>query len=324
MISDLIVALRGLRRSPVFTVASIATLALGIGATTTMFSVVNAVLLRPLPGYQTDRLIQICDMGRGPCNFLPPDAYLKLRKRLRSFASLAANQYCRMNLTGIGEPEQLLGPCTTSNWFDLQRAQAMLGRTFLPDEDRHGRNKVVVLDYGYWQRRFGGDARIVGKTLLLDNEPWLVVGVMPSGFRPIGEVSPQVYTPYVVSDNPHGLKVIGRLKPGISLEAAQAELSAAASQLSRENPDLKSLVLVGTPILEQVTGRQRPLLLLLLGAVSFVLLIACVNVANLLLARSAARQHEIEIRHALAAAEAFRYCGLEPIRIAGAGRMRQR
>ncbi len=301
MISDLIVAGRGLRRSPAFTVAAIVTLALGIGANTTMFSVIDAVLLRPLPGYQTDRLIQICDTGRGACNFLAPEVYLRLRERLRSFAPLAANQYCRMNLTGIGEPEQLLGPCTTSNWFDLQHAQAMLGRTFLPDEDQHGRNRVVVLDHGYWQRRFGADPAVVGRTLVLDKETWVVVGVMPANFRPIDGGSPPVYTPYVVADNPHGLKVIGRLKPGLSLAAAQAELNVAATQLSRENPDWKSLKLMGTPVLEQVTGPQRPLLLLLLGAVSFVLLIACVNVANLLLARSAARQHEIDIRLALGA-----------------------
>src|SRR5882724_6670009 len=168
MISDLIVAGRGLRRSPAFTVAALVTLALGIGANTTMFSVVNSVLLRPLPGYQTDRLVQICDTGRGSCSFLAPAIYQRLREQLHSFAPVAANQTCRMNLTGAGEPEQLLGPCTTANWFELQRAQAMLGRTFLPDEDRHGRNRVVVLDYRYWQRRFGGDPKVIGKTLALD------------------------------------------------------------------------------------------------------------------------------------------------------------
>jgi len=155
MISDLLVAGRGLRRSPAFTVAAIGTLALGIGANTTIFSVVNSVLLLPLSGYQTDRLVQICGTGRGSCSFLAPEIYLRLREQLHSFAPVAANQNCRMNLTGSGEAEQLAGPCTTANSFALQRAQAMLGRTFLPDEDLHGRNKVVVLDHGYWQRRFG-------------------------------------------------------------------------------------------------------------------------------------------------------------------------
>jgi putative ABC transport system permease protein len=302
MISDLVVAVRGLRRSPGFLAAAVVTLALGIGANTTMFSVVYSVLLRPLPGYETDRLAQICDAGRGGCTFLAPEIYLRLREQAHSFAPLAANQYCRMNLTGWGEPEQLDGPCTTANWFELQRAQAMLGRTFLPDEDQHGRNGVVVLDYGYWQRRFGGDPKIVGQTLWLNEQPRVVIGVMPPGFRPVGTgPAPPIYTPWVVRDNPDGLNVTGRLRPGVSLRDAQLELDVIGSQLSRANPDWKTLHLVAAPVLDRVTGPQRPLLMLLLGAVSLVLLIACVNVANLMLARSKARQHEIDIRMALGA-----------------------
>jgi hypothetical protein len=138
MISDLIVACRGLRRTPAFAVAAIATLALGIGANTTMFSIVNAVLLRPLPGYETHRLVQICNASRGDCNYLPPDVYLRLHDHLRSFTTLSAEQRCRLNFTGRGDAEQLDDPCVTADWFELRRAGSLLGRTFLPDEDQHG------------------------------------------------------------------------------------------------------------------------------------------------------------------------------------------
>ena len=162
VLSDFKAAYRGLRRSPAFTVAAIVTLALGIGANTTMFSVVNAVLLRPLPGYRTDRIVNICNTGGGGCWFLNPQVYLRLRATVHSFAPLVANQNCPMNLTGHGEPEQINVPCATANWFELQHTRAMLGRTFLPDEDQcdgrkprgGARSRLLV------QRRFGADPKI--------------------------------------------------------------------------------------------------------------------------------------------------------------------
>lgn len=218
-ISGLLVASRSLRRSPVFTSAAIVTLALGIDANTTMFSVVNGVLLRPLPGYRTDQLVRISNVDRSGYGFVAPDVYQRLRQQSRTLETVAANQFCQYNFTGLGEPEQLTSPCSTANWFHLQRAQALIGRTFLPDEDQHGRDHIVVLDYGYWKRRFAGDSKIIGKTLTLNNAPWVVIGVMPVGFKPIGLPVSPIYTPYVVSYNPHGLNVTARMKPGVSLEA---------------------------------------------------------------------------------------------------------
>ncbi len=214
MISDLVVASRGLRRSPGFAIVAVITLALGIGANTTMFSVVNTVLLRPLPGYETDRLVRFVDPNRAnTLRFLDYQAYVQIRAQNRSFEQVAGQQFCMLNLSGAGEPEQLWGPCTTSNWFALQRAQAMLGRTFLPEEDQHGRGKVVVLDHGFWMRRFGGDPKIVGRTITLHNEPWLVIGVMPAGFKPLGATNVAIYTPFIHPDMDAGLMVAAAARP---------------------------------------------------------------------------------------------------------------
>lgn len=319
MLRDLIIAWRSLRRSPEFTLIAVATLSLGIGANATIFSVVNSVLLRPLDGFETHRLLRIQDATRtAGLGFVAPEAYQRIRAEAKSFDHIAGMQFCQFALTGEGEPEMAWGPCVTANWFEVQRAQAMLGRTFLPNEDLPGRNKVVVLDYGFWQRRFGGARDIIGRTITLDREPWLVIGVMPPSFRPVGVNAAAIFTPYVLDDNAASLYVTARVKPGVTIGNARAELRVVEKHLQSVDPRFKDLALRATPVLEDITGPVAPLLQLLLGAVTLVLLIACVNVANLLIARSAARQRELDIRIALGAprwrlvrflfAEAFLLC----------------
>jgi hypothetical protein len=235
MLFDFLVAFRGLRKSPGFWTVAVVTLALGIGANTTMFSVVNAVLLRPLTGYDTGRLVRVMNTRHDKQGFVDPDAFLEIRKQSRSFEQLAGLSFCQYSLTGIGEPEQVMGPCTSANWFEMERAQALIGRTFLPDEDQRGRSRVAVLSNDYWKRRFAGDPKIAGRHITLDNQPWVVIGVMPPEFNPLGRAQ-DLYTPDVIADNPAGLLVTGRLKPGVTVEAASAEMKVIAERLARANP----------------------------------------------------------------------------------------
>lgn len=302
VLGDLTVAIRGLRRSPAFTLLAVSTLSLGIGANATIFSIVNSVLLRPLTGFETDRLLRIQDAThQAGLGFVDPEAFKRIRNDAKAFEQVAGMQFCQFALTGGAEPEQVSGPCVTSNWFDIQHARALLGRTFLPEEDRPGKNRVVVLDHGIWLRRFGGERDIVGRRILLDGKPWVVIGVMPADFRPVGASVSAVYTPYVIDENAAGLYVTGRLRKNVTTEEAQAELRILGARLHSVLPRFKNLSLTATPVLEDITGPAAPMLQLLLGAVFLVLLMSCVNVANLLLARSAARQREMDIRVALGA-----------------------
>jgi putative ABC transport system permease protein len=297
------VALRSLRRSPAFTLIAVITLVLGIGAVSAIFSVVNAVLLKPLAGVETQRIIELSETMPNGVRFARSRTYEEWRKLDRIFDSVGARQYCDPNLTGLGEPEQLRAPCVTSSWFTIWRAAPLLGRTFAADEDQPGRAQVVVLAHAFWIEKFGGDPQIVGRVITLDEKPYLVIGVMPKDFAPVGKAD--LYLPWVIGENRStAVEVMARLRPGVSIEQARAAMAVARGNLVREIPfeykDIGGPDRV-EPLLESVVGNQRNLLRLLLAASAAVLLIATVNVANLFLARASARRREFLIREFLGA-----------------------